>query len=131
MLGLLPVLAAGSQNWALLDAVYHSGSLVLGDGRVVLPLLQADAVAPGWVMAPPGRYLGPCSPLPPISVRSWDLLRTAFSARASAASHVSMAEYLIGTALREIETINDRLIDSADYSRCRTLLLACCFILIS
>lgn len=49
LLGLLPVLAAVSQNWALFDAFYRSGSLVFGGGHVVLPLLQAEVVAPGWI----------------------------------------------------------------------------------
>ena len=31
------------------DAFYRSGSLVFGGGHVVLPLLQAEVVPPGWV----------------------------------------------------------------------------------
>lgn len=38
-----------SQALALFDGVFRSGSLVFGGGHVVLPLLQAEAVAPGWV----------------------------------------------------------------------------------
>ena len=34
---------------ALLDAFYRAGALVFGGGHVVLPLLQAEVVAPGWV----------------------------------------------------------------------------------
>jgi len=34
---------------AFLDAVFRSGALVFGGGHVVLPLLQAGVVAPGWV----------------------------------------------------------------------------------
>jgi len=34
---------------ALFDSFYRSGSLVFGGGHVVLPLLQAEVVAPGWV----------------------------------------------------------------------------------
>ena len=34
---------------ALFDAFYRSGALVFGGGHVVLPLLQAEVVAPGWV----------------------------------------------------------------------------------
>ncbi|MCC6177646.1 MAG: chromate efflux transporter [Chloroflexi bacterium] len=34
---------------ALFDAFYRSGSLVFGGGHVVLPLLQAEVVPPGWV----------------------------------------------------------------------------------
>lgn len=51
------VLAAGlqSQALALFDAFYRSGALVFGGGHVVLPLLQAEVVAPGWVS--PGTFL--------------------------------------------------------------------------
>jgi chromate transporter len=38
-----------SQGLALFDAFYRSGALVFGGGHVVLPLLQAQVVAPGWV----------------------------------------------------------------------------------
>jgi chromate transporter len=41
--------ATGSQALALFDAFYRSGALVFGGGHVVLPLLQAQVVAPGWV----------------------------------------------------------------------------------
>lgn len=41
--------ATGSQGLALFDAFYRSGALVFGGGHVVLPLLQAEVVAPGWV----------------------------------------------------------------------------------
>src|SRR5690606_21421695 len=34
---------------ALVDGFYRSGSLVFGGGHVVLPLLQAEVVPPGWV----------------------------------------------------------------------------------
>jgi chromate transporter len=37
------------QGLALFDAFYRSGALVFGGGHVVLPLLQAQVVAPGWV----------------------------------------------------------------------------------
>lgn len=51
LLFLLPVLstAAGSQGLALFDAFYRAGSLVFGGGHVVLPLLEAEVVRPGWV----------------------------------------------------------------------------------
>ncbi len=51
LLVLLPVLSTGSasQGLSLFDAFYRSGSLVFGGGHVVLPLLQAEVVAPGWV----------------------------------------------------------------------------------
>src|SRR3984957_13123477 len=38
-----------SQGLALFDAFYRSGALVFGGGHVVLPLLQAQVVTPGWV----------------------------------------------------------------------------------
>jgi len=34
---------------AMIDAFYRTGSLVFGGGHVVLPLLQAEVVTPGWV----------------------------------------------------------------------------------
>ena len=51
LLFLLPVLAAaaGSQALALFDALYRAGALVFGGGHVVLPLLEAAVVRPGWV----------------------------------------------------------------------------------
>jgi chromate transporter len=47
----LPLLAAAvpGQPIKLLDSFYRSGSLVFGGGHVVLPLLQAEVVPPGWV----------------------------------------------------------------------------------
>jgi chromate transporter len=47
----LPALAlrSDSQGVALFDAFYRAGSLVFGGGHVVLPLLQAEVVPPGWV----------------------------------------------------------------------------------
>ncbi len=44
-----PLVAGGSQALALFDAFYRSGAFVFGGGHVVLPLLQAQVVAPGWV----------------------------------------------------------------------------------
>jgi chromate transporter len=41
--------ATSSQGLALFDAFYRSGAFVFGGGHVVLPLLQAQVVAPGWV----------------------------------------------------------------------------------
>ncbi len=38
-----------SQTLALFDAFYRSGALVFGGGHVVLPLLRAAFVTPGWV----------------------------------------------------------------------------------
>jgi chromate transporter len=47
----LPLLAAAIPSQALkeFDAFYRAGSLVFGGGHVVLPLLQASVVPPGWV----------------------------------------------------------------------------------
>ncbi len=47
----LPLLASGTTTHAikLFDAFYRAGSLVFGGGHVVLPLLQAEVVPPGWV----------------------------------------------------------------------------------
>src|SRR5690606_24013948 len=41
--------AFNSQGLNLFDAFYRSGSLVFGGGHVVLPLLEAEVVRPGWV----------------------------------------------------------------------------------
>jgi chromate transporter len=41
--------AAASQGLVLFNAFYRSGALVFGGGHVVLPLLQAQVVTPGWV----------------------------------------------------------------------------------
>lgn len=51
LLIVLPVLAAqaGLHAIDLFDAFYRSGALVFGGGHVVLPLLQAEVVQPGWV----------------------------------------------------------------------------------
>lgn len=48
LIGLM-VLAGRAQGWALADSFYRAGSLVFGGGHVVLPLLQAETVTPGWV----------------------------------------------------------------------------------
>jgi chromate transporter len=81
----LPVLRAvtGSEAVAQLEAFYRSGSLVFGGGHLVLPLLDATVVSPGWVsqsqlpagygaaQAMPGplftfsAYLGAISSVPP------------------------------------------------------------------
>ncbi|MDQ3396971.1 MAG: chromate efflux transporter [Deinococcota bacterium] len=47
----LPVLreASGSFSLAVFDGFYRAGSLVFGGGHVVLPLLQAEVVPPGWL----------------------------------------------------------------------------------
>jgi chromate transporter len=42
-------IANNSQGLALFDAFYRSGAFVFGGGHVVLPLLQAQVVTPGWV----------------------------------------------------------------------------------
>jgi chromate transporter len=48
----LPLLRQFVPSWhtlALIDSFYRAGSLVFGGGHVVLPLLQAEVVPPGWV----------------------------------------------------------------------------------
>ena len=47
----LPLLAsvADSQALDVFDSFYRTGSLVFGGGHVVLPLLEREVVAPGWV----------------------------------------------------------------------------------
>jgi chromate transporter len=51
LLAVLPVAsaAAGSQALDVFDAFYRTGALVFGGGHVVLPLLEREVVAPGWV----------------------------------------------------------------------------------
>ncbi|HKX02928.1 MAG TPA: chromate transporter, partial [Methylomirabilota bacterium] len=41
--------ATGDHVVAVIDSFYRSGALVFGGGHVVLPLLQAEVVSPGWV----------------------------------------------------------------------------------
>ncbi|WIJ24390.1 chromate efflux transporter [Devosia sp. RR2S18] len=47
----LPLLAGAgnAQSVSLFDAFYRAGALVFGGGHVVLPLLDAETVARGWV----------------------------------------------------------------------------------
>jgi chromate transporter len=51
LLAALPLLrqVAPGHGLALFDSFYRVGSLVFGGGHVVLPLLQAEVVSPGWV----------------------------------------------------------------------------------
>lgn len=50
LLVLLPLLALGERSVLdFLDGVYRSGALVFGGGHVVLPLLQAETVSPGYM----------------------------------------------------------------------------------
>ncbi|MGP9820770.1 chromate efflux transporter [Salinarimonas sp. NSM] len=49
LLLVLPLTAGSSQALAVLDAFYRAGALVFGGGHVVLPLLEAEVVQPGWV----------------------------------------------------------------------------------
>jgi chromate transporter len=48
---ILPLLrqASPNQTLAVFDGFFRVGSLVFGGGHVVLPLLQAEVVGPGWV----------------------------------------------------------------------------------
>lgn len=47
----LPLAASTTANHALalVDRFYRTGALVFGGGHVVLPLLQAQVIAPGWI----------------------------------------------------------------------------------
>ena len=47
----LPLLRSttGNPAVAVFDSFYRSGALVFGGGHVVLPLLQAETVTPGWI----------------------------------------------------------------------------------
>lgn len=47
----LPVLVNQGQAVAVFDSFFRSGALVFGGGHVVLPLLEAEVVQPGWVSA--------------------------------------------------------------------------------
>ncbi|RXZ38671.1 chromate efflux transporter [Oxalobacteraceae bacterium CAVE-383] len=51
LLLVLPLFAetAGSHALRLFDGFYRAGALVFGGGHVVLPLLQAEVVPPGWM----------------------------------------------------------------------------------
>ncbi len=47
----LPLVAAvtGSRSLAIFDSFYRAGSLVFGGGHVILPMLRAEVVPPGWI----------------------------------------------------------------------------------
>lgn len=45
----LAVTAYSGHALALFDSFYRTGALVFGGGHVVLPLIQAEVVPPGWV----------------------------------------------------------------------------------
>lgn len=47
----LPLLAGLSRSLDVIDSFFRAGALVFGGGHVVLPLLEAEVVAPGWVPA--------------------------------------------------------------------------------
>jgi chromate transporter len=51
LLLVLPALAVASgwRELAVVDSFYRAGSLVFGGGHVILPLLRAEVVPPGWV----------------------------------------------------------------------------------
>ncbi|RZA32815.1 MAG: chromate efflux transporter [Lysobacteraceae bacterium] len=53
LLLLLPLAAGHSSSSSLqvFDGFYRSGALVFGGGHVVLPLLRAEVVSPGWIGA--------------------------------------------------------------------------------
>jgi chromate transporter len=51
LLGTLPLVrqVVTNQAFVIFDSFFRVGSLVFGGGHVVLPLLQAEVVPPGWV----------------------------------------------------------------------------------
>jgi chromate transporter len=51
LLGTMPLLRplVPNQTFVVFDSFFRVGSLVFGGGHVVLPLLQAEVVPPGWV----------------------------------------------------------------------------------
>lgn len=51
LLGVLPLLrqVVTDQAFVMFDSFFRVGALVFGGGHVVLPLLQAEVVPPGWV----------------------------------------------------------------------------------
>jgi chromate transporter len=57
LLGSLPWLstATGHPSVEMVDRFYRAGSMVFGGGHVVLPLLEREVVAPGWVT--PDQFL--------------------------------------------------------------------------
>ena len=86
----IPILASlfHSHTLELIDSFFRTGSLVFGGGHVVLPLLQAAVVPPGWIskdlfLAGYGAAQavpGPLFTFPPISARSCNQLQAAGSA---------------------------------------------------
>ena len=51
LLLILPMTAAAldQRELRVFDSFYRAGSLVFGGGHVVLPLLRAEVVPPGWI----------------------------------------------------------------------------------
>ncbi len=51
LIAALPVVARLTDSLALdlFDSLFRSGALVFGGGHVILPLLQAEVVPPGWI----------------------------------------------------------------------------------
>ena len=47
----LPAFVTQGQGVAVFDSFFRAGALVFGGGHVVLPLLEAEVVQPGWVSA--------------------------------------------------------------------------------
>src|SRR5262249_32312343 len=87
LLLVLPFVAAGAGGAvALFERFFRAGALVFGGGHVVLPLLQAAVVQPGWVpqdqflarygaaqavpgpLSPIGAFLGAAAVVPPARV---------------------------------------------------------------
>jgi chromate transporter len=55
LLALLPLLRNTSHALAMADSFYRTGALVFGGGHVMLPLLQSEVIAPGWITS--SRFL--------------------------------------------------------------------------
>lgn len=49
LLVVLPIFGSRYESIRVIDSFYRTGSLVFGGGHVVLPLLKAEVVNPGWV----------------------------------------------------------------------------------
>ena len=103
LIGLPLPSVAPARAWRMFDAFYRAGSLVFGGGHVVLPLLQAEVVPPGWVTndafwpatARRRRYPGRSSRSPPISALSCGRRRTAGLARRSCLVAVFLPSFLL------------------------------------
>ncbi|MCJ8139966.1 chromate efflux transporter [Falsirhodobacter halotolerans] len=70
----LPLLAKVSHDLAVASGFFRAGALVFGGGHVVLPLLEAETVATGWVTAQDfsaGYALAQAVPGPLFTFAAW------------------------------------------------------------